>query len=118
MKTKEKVETNEKEKLAGAVKSRGKTFEGRVIKKFSKRVVIEFERSIYVRKYERYAKSKTKIHARVLESMEDLIHVGDLIKVQECRPLSKIIHFVVVQKIKDGEAPLGVTQSTELGGKK
>jgi len=28
---------------------------------------------------------------------------GDFIQVQECRPLSKIIHFVVIKKIKDGE---------------
>ncbi len=83
--------------------ARGRTFEGIVKKKFHKRIVIEFERMIYVEKYERYAKSRTKIHARLPESMEKEINVGDLIKVQECRPLSKIIHFVVVKKIKSKE---------------
>ena len=81
--------------------TRGKTFEGIVKKKFPKRIVIEFEKMIYIRKYERYAPSRTKIHARLPESMEDKINVGDLIKVQECRPLSKIIHFIVIKKIKD-----------------
>ena len=33
--------------------------------------------------------------------MENEIKVGDLIRVHECRPLSKIIHFVVVKKLKD-----------------
>jgi len=87
--------------LHGSLKARGRIFEGTVIKKFHKRVVIEFGRMIYVRKYERYAKAKTKIHAHLPSCMENQIHVGDLIKVQECRPLSKIIHFVVINKIKD-----------------
>ena len=87
----------------GNLKSRGRTFEGKVIKKFNKRVVIEFERMIYVKKYERYKKSKTKIHARLPACMEKEIQVGDLIKVQECRPLSKIIHFVVIEKVNEKE---------------
>ena len=103
---KTKIENKIKEEnknIVGAVKSRGKTFEGNVIKKFPKRVVIEFERMIYIRKYERYAKSRTRIHARVPENLENEIHVGDYIKVQECRPLSKIIHFIVIEKIKSGK---------------
>lgn len=87
--------------IHGNLKVRGRVFEGRVVRKIHKRIAIEFERMIYVRKYERYAKSKVRIHARLPDCMEELIHVGDLIKVQECRPLSKIIHFVVINKIKD-----------------
>jgi small subunit ribosomal protein S17 len=55
---------------------------------------------IYVKKYERYARAKTKIHARLPDCMDNKINVGDYIRVRECRPLSKIIHFVVVEKIK------------------
>ena len=87
----------------GNLKARGKTFQGKVIKKFHKRIVIEFERMIYIRKYERYASSRTKIHARLPVCMEKEINIGDVVKVQECRPLSKIIHFVVIEKIKDAE---------------
>jgi small subunit ribosomal protein S17 len=87
----------------GGLRARGRTFEGTVIRKFPTRIVIEFERMIYVRKYERYKKSKTKIHAKLPECMKDDISVGDYIKVQECRPLSKIIHFVVIKKIKNAE---------------
>src|SRR3989338_6382038 len=119
MKNKNETEKNEMKSLAeaaknsecgdrnchihGSLKTRGRTFEGKVIKKFPKRVVIEFERMIYVKKYERYAKSKTKIHAHLPTCMEDKINVGDLIKVMECRPLSKIIHFTVIEKIKNAE---------------
>ncbi len=85
----------------GKLKIRGRSFEGRVIRKFPKRITIELERMIYIRKYERYTKSRTKIHARLPDCLEKEINIGDLVKVQECRPLSKIIHFVVTEKIKD-----------------
>ncbi len=97
-------------KIVGTEKSinpRGKIFEGVVTAKFHKRITIEFERMVYIRKYERYAKSKTKIHARLPVSMENEVNVGDLIRVQECRPLSKIIHFIVVKKLKDASEILG-----------
>jgi len=90
------------------VSLRGRSFKGRVIKKFPKRVVIEFERTIYIKKYERYSKRKTKLHARVPDSMSQDIGVGDYIEVRECRPISKIVHFVVVGKIgEDGEKKIG-----------
>ena len=86
--------------IHGGLKVRGKIFKGIVIRKFHKRITIEFERMIYVKKYERYSKSKTKIHARLPVCIEKEINLGDSIKVQECRPLSKIIHFVVIEKVK------------------
>ncbi|MCK5043657.1 30S ribosomal protein S17 [Candidatus Pacearchaeota archaeon] len=85
----------------GNLKTRGRIFKGIVIRKFHKRIAIEFQRMIYVRKYERYAKSKTKIHARLPNCMEKEINIGDYVKVQECRPLSKMIHFVVIGKVKE-----------------
>ena len=89
--------------IHGHLKAHGRTFEGNVTKKFPRRIVIEFERMTYVRKYERYARAKTKIHARLPDCMKSNINVGDYIRVQECRPLSKIIHFVVINKIKGKE---------------
>ena len=89
--------------IHGHLKTRGKVFDGKVIKKFPKRIVIEFERMVYVRKYERYAKNKTKIHARLPDCMWDKVEVGDLVRVKECRPLSKIVHFILIEKIKGGE---------------
>ena len=89
--------------IHGSLNVRGRNFEGKVIKKLHKRLTIEFERMIYIRKYERYAKKKSKIHARLPICMDQEIKVGDLIRIQECRPLSKIIHFVVIKKIKGKE---------------
>lgn len=87
----------------GRLKTHGRVFEGRVIAKFPKRLTIEFERMIKIRKYERYAKSRTKIHARLPVCVEEQIKIGDLVRVKECRPLSKIIHFVFLEKVKDAE---------------
>ncbi len=99
-----KVSCNDKNcPIHGNLKIRGRTFEGIVTRKFPKRIMIEFERMVYVRKYERYSKTKTKIHARLPECMDKDVNIGDLVKIQECRPLSKIIHFVFVEKIKNAE---------------
>ena len=87
--------------IHGNLKTRGKTFEGVVIRKFKKRVAIEFERMIFVRKFERFMKGKTKIHARLPVCIEDQIKIGDMIKIKECRPLSKLIHFVVLGKVNN-----------------
>jgi len=84
----------------GTLSTRGRIFRGAVIKKFPKRVVIEFERTIYIRKYERFAKSKTKLHAKLPDCLANEVNIGDYIEIIECRPLSRIISFVVVKKIR------------------
>lgn len=99
-------EMNSEEKINAnlLVSTRGRTFEGFVTKKFPKRIVLEFQRTVYVQKYARFYKKKTRIHARLPDSMEKDINVGDYIQVMECRPLSKIIHFLVIKKIRNAES--------------
>jgi small subunit ribosomal protein S17 len=84
------------------VKLRGRVFEGTVTRKFSGRVAIEFERVLHVPKFERYEKRKTRLHARLPECLSN-IEIGDLIQIAECRPLSKIIHFIAIKRIKTKE---------------
>ena len=84
----------------GYLKLRGRSFKGYVKSKHPRRICIEFERIIYVIKYERYMKKKTKIHARLPDCLKDEINLGDYVEVKECRPLSKIIHFCVVRKLR------------------
>ena len=110
---KEQKKTEEKKKkpscndkqcpFHGKLRLRGKTFKGYVKSKHSRRVAIEFERIVFIRKYERQMKKKTKIHARLPDCMKDEINKGDYIEVKECRPLSKIIHFCVVRKVGEGK---------------
>jgi small subunit ribosomal protein S17 len=83
-----------------AVKLRGRTFEGEVINKLPGRIKIQFDRFLYDRKYERFDKRRTKLHARLPDCMKDQIQLGDWIQITECRPLSKIIHFIVTKKIR------------------
>lgn|SRR3989338_5711003 len=97
--------------VAGAatrtVGTHGRTFEGFVIKKFQTRVVVDFERMVYVKKYQRFYKKKTRLHARLPIKID--IEIGDYIRIQQCRPLSKIIHFVVVEKIRSASETGGQT---------
>lgn len=92
---------NTQKNLAGAQlthpSTRGRTFEGFVTKKFPKRVVVEFERTVFIKKYERFYKKKTRLHARLPDSID--VNIGDYVRVKECRPLSKIIHFIITEKI-------------------
>lgn len=81
--------------------TRGRIFEGFVKKKFPKRIVLEFERTVFIQKYERFSKKITRIHARLPDNL--VVNVGDLVRVQECRPLSKIIHHVVISKVKSSQ---------------
>ena len=89
--------------MHGQISLRGRTFKGKVIKKFPRRVAIEFERTLFIKKYERYSKKKTKLHARLPKCLENSINIGDYIEIKECRPISKIIHFIVVKKISSEE---------------
>jgi small subunit ribosomal protein S17 len=105
--TEEKIKNNSECKdkfcpIHGSFSARGRSFQGKVIRRFPKRAVIEFERTVFIKKYERYAKRKTKLHARLPECMNN-IELGDFIEIRECRPISKIIHFVVTKKISGGE---------------
>lgn len=94
------VQTMKKENTE-VVGTRGRTFQGIVSKRFDKRAVIEFERTVRIPKYERFSKRKTKLHARIPEGMD--IKIGDYVKVRECRPLSKMIHFVVIEIVRKAE---------------
>lgn len=82
------------------LKLHGRLFEGVVTSKFPMRIVITSERMVYISKYERYEKRKTKIHSKLPGCMKDEIQLGDIVEVAECRPISKIVQTVVTKKIK------------------
>jgi len=87
----------------GNLKLRGRTFKGKVVSKNEKRLAIELERMVYFKKYERYGRTKTKIHARLPKCKDYEVEIGDTVRIKECRPLSKIIHFAFLEKINSGE---------------
>jgi len=82
----------------GKIATRGRRFKGYVRKIFGGRAVIEWERTVYYPKFERFAKSKSRIHAHIPSCIAASIKQGDYVDAIECRPLSKIIHFIVTGK--------------------
>jgi small subunit ribosomal protein S17 len=81
----------------GTLPVRGIMLEGSVVSdKMKKSVVVDIERLRFVRKYERYERRRSKIHAHNPPCIE--AKTGDTVKIAECRPLSKTKKFVVVER--------------------
>ena len=75
---------------------RGRKFTGNVTStKMARTAVLVMERRIYIPKYERYQKRRTRIKAHIPVGME--VAEGDSVTVQETRPLSKTKHFLVIK---------------------
>ena len=77
---------------------RGKTFVGKVVSaKMHKTVVVEWERRTLIPKFERYEKRRSKVSAHNSEEIN--AQEGDIVRIQETRPLSKTKNFAVVEII-------------------
>ncbi|MEM0324680.1 MAG: 30S ribosomal protein S17 [Candidatus Aenigmatarchaeota archaeon] len=82
----------------GHIKIRGKLLEGIVVStKMSKTITIQRDYVVYVPKYERYMRKRSKIKAHLPDCIE--VKDGDKVLIGETRPLSKTKHFVVIAKI-------------------
>ena len=82
----------------GTLTVRGRQFTGTVVStRMRKTAVIEFERLNFLRKYERYEKRRTKLKVHNPECI--IAKDGDIVKVMECRPLSKTKNFVIISKL-------------------
>jgi small subunit ribosomal protein S17 len=51
----------------------------------------------YVKKYERYEKRTSTYHAHCPPCMN--LTAGDTVRIAECRPLSKTVSFVTIEKV-------------------
>ena len=77
---------------------RGKSFVGTVVSaKMHRTVVVEWERRVLIPKYERYEKRKSKVKAHNPDEIN--AQEGDIVKIEETRPLSKTKNFIVTQII-------------------
>ena len=61
-------------------------------------VVVSREFPHQVAKYQRYERSRSRVHAYLPECID--VTEGDEITIAECRPLSKTVSFVVIEGIK------------------
>jgi small subunit ribosomal protein S17 len=77
---------------------RGRILEGIVVRDSMKRsVIIQRDYYHYISKYQRYERR----HSRIATHNPPCIDAknGDLVKIMECRPLSKSVSFVIIEKM-------------------
>jgi len=81
----------------GELAIRGRILEGDVVSaKMEKAVVVRRDYLYYVPKYRRYERRHGHVSAHNPPCLE--VKDGDRVKIAECRPLSKTVSFVVVEK--------------------
>jgi len=84
----------------GDLSIRGRVFEGIVVSaKMDKTVIVERDYLQYVPKFLRYERR----HSRIPSHNTPCINVeeGDRVIIAECRPISKTVSFVVVEKLEE-----------------
>lgn len=80
----------------GNLSVRGQVITGKVVSdRMLGTIVVGRDYLHYVRKYKRYEKRSSKLHAHNPPCL--LVKVGDIVKIAECRPISKSTSFVVVE---------------------
>jgi len=83
----------------GRLPIRGIILTGRVYKKrMNKTIVVERDYLLYIKKYKRYERRRSRISAHLPPCID--VDVGDTVKIAECRPLSKTVSFVVIEAQK------------------
>jgi small subunit ribosomal protein S17 len=82
----------------GKLPIRGQTIIGSVISdKMQDSILVKKDFMRYVPKFERYERRTSKYHAHCPPCIKTKI--GDKVKIAECRPLSKTISFVTIEKM-------------------
>jgi len=85
----------------GGLSIRGRTREGVVVSaKMEKTVIVRRDYLNYVPKFKRYERRHSHIPAHNPPCIN--VKEGDRVKVAECRPISKTVSFVVVEKLEEG----------------
>ena len=75
----------------------GRTVVGKVVSdKMQKTIVVVVERTVKHPKYGKIMRRRTKLHAH---DENQVCKIGDSVKVQECRPLSKMKSWVLIEVI-------------------
>lgn len=83
----------------GTLRVRGKILEGKIIKYKAKgTAVLERDYLVYVPKYLRYERRRSKLHVHVPPCIE--IKEGDRVIIGETRPISKTVAFVVLKRLE------------------
>ena len=82
----------------GHLKLHGKIFTGKIKSaRMRKTATLEFERRVMVKKYRRYESKRTRLKVHNPDCIG--AKEGDIVRVMECRPLSKTKNFVIIEKV-------------------
>ena len=82
----------------GSLRVRGQIIEGIVSSVgMNHSIVVERQRIRSMKKYERYEKRTNRFNAH-LPSCIGEVSIGDIVRIMECRPLSKTVSFCVIEK--------------------
>ena len=77
--------------------TKGKTLIGTVVSdKMQKTIVVSVERTVKHPKYGKILRRKTKLHAH---DEQEICHIGNVVKIRETRPLSKLKNWILVDVI-------------------
>mgnify|MGYP001558909417 CR=1 FL=1 len=98
----------------GYISVRGRQCTGTVIStRMKKTAVVEFDRLIFFKKYERYEKRRTKLKVHSPECIG--AKEGDKVRMAECRPLSKTKNFVIIEKLGAEKGFMRKMEAREAG---
>lgn len=82
----------------GLVKVHGRAFTATVQSaRAPKTAIVDWERRYHVPKYERYELRRTKLNVHNPDCLN--VKPGDIVKIIECKPISKTKHFVITEKV-------------------
>jgi small subunit ribosomal protein S17 len=85
----------------GSLALRRHSLEGIVVSdKMEKTIIVRRDYLKYVPKFRRYERRRSNIPAHNPPCLE--IKTGDKVKLAECRPISKTVSFVVIEKLEEG----------------
>jgi small subunit ribosomal protein S17 len=85
----------------GTLPVRGKILDGTVVStKMGNTITVERGHLQYVDKYMRYERRKSRILAHSPPCLE--LRDGDRVRIVECRPISKEVSFVAIEKMLPG----------------
>ncbi len=95
------------------VRTHGRSYVGRVVSnKMNATVVVSWDRKIYVPKFERYMLKTSKVAAHKPDSIS--LKEGDMVKIKQCRPISKTKNFMVIENLEGADDSSGeVKEKTE-----
>jgi small subunit ribosomal protein S17 len=85
----------------GTLSLRGHSLEGTVVSdKMENTIIVRRDYLNYVPKYRRYERRRSNVAAHSPPCLE--VKAGDKVRLAECRPISKTVAFVVIEKLEEG----------------